>query len=191
MKPTPLEGVTSNDRAANQSVGRGESSDAPAGFRLRRAPAADRPARARLVPRARQHAPWRSVDGFKLPFDASETEDFTLRVGRSCGHGRLDAAALADAKRFGGRLFQVLFRDELHGLYRDATAEAQGVNHGVRVTLCLSDCPDLMDLPWGYLYDAPDFLAVSALTPVVRLAARHGTFRHAPKRCVFVLHRDM
>jgi hypothetical protein len=34
--------------------------------------------------------------------------------------------------------------------------------------MCLSDAPGLMDVPWEYLYDAPDFLATSAFTPVVR-----------------------
>jgi hypothetical protein len=32
----------------------------------------------------------------------------------------------------------------------------------------LSGSPELIDVPWEYLFDDPDFLAVSAFTPVVR-----------------------
>src|SRR5205085_11002535 len=37
-----------------------------------------------------------------------------------------------------------------------------------RITLCMSGAPALMDVPWEYLFDEPDFLAASAFTPVVR-----------------------
>ncbi len=36
------------------------------------------------------------------------------------------------------------------------------------MTLCLTASPELAGLPWKYLYDDPDFLSMSALTPVVR-----------------------
>ena len=51
---------------------------------------------------------------------------------------------------------------------RDALFQARGQRRGVRVTLCLSESPELIDVPWEYLFDDPDFLAVSAFTPVVR-----------------------
>ena len=45
---------------------------------------------------------------------------------------------------------------------------ARGRGRGVRITLCLSGSPELIDVPWEYLFDDPDFLAMSAFTPVVR-----------------------
>lgn len=105
---------------------------------------------------------------FELPFAALEVENFILRVSRSRGRRRIDASALGDAKRFGGPLFRALFRDQVNGLYHDALSDARNHGHGLRITLCLSGAPELMDVPWEYLFDEPDFLAASAFTPVVR-----------------------
>src|SRR2546423_3886038 len=105
---------------------------------------------------------------FELPFNELEIENFILRVSRPRGRRRVDTSAIGDARRFGGGLFKALFRDEIHGVYRDALASARGHGRGVRITLCLSGAPELIDVPWEYLFDDPDFLAVSAFTPVVR-----------------------
>ena len=114
--------------------------------------------------------------GFELPISELEMENFVLRVSRPRGRRRLDSSALGDAKRFGGALFGALFRDQVHGLYRDALGEARAAGRGLRITLCLSGSPELIDVPWEFLFDPPDFLAISALTPVVRyldLPRRH------------------
>ncbi len=105
---------------------------------------------------------------FELPFSELELENFVLRVSRPRGRRRIESSAIADARRFGGRLFHALFRDQVYGLYRDSLADARSQGRGVRITLCLSGAPELIDVPWEYLFDDPDFLAVSALTPVVR-----------------------
>src|SRR6202020_2004778 len=94
-----------------------------------------------------------------------------------------DASALGDAKRFGGPLFKALFREQVNGLYHDALTDARNRGHGLRITLSLSGAPALMDVPWEYLFDEPDFLAASAFTPVVRyldLARGHRPLRVAP-----------
>jgi hypothetical protein len=105
---------------------------------------------------------------FELPFNELEIENFILKVSRPRGHRRVDTSAIAEARRFGQGLFKSLFRDGIYNLYRNALAEARGQDRGVRITLCLSGAPELIDVPWEYLFDDPDFLAVSAFTPVVR-----------------------
>jgi hypothetical protein len=105
---------------------------------------------------------------FELPFNELEIENFILKVSRPRGRRRVDTSAIGDARSFGDRLFKALFRGQVHDLYRDALAQARGQDRGVRITLCLSGSPELIDVPWEYLYDDPDFLAVSAFTPVVR-----------------------
>jgi CHAT domain len=105
---------------------------------------------------------------FSLPFNGLEVENFVLRVSRARGRRSGGSPATEAAKRFGGELFQAVFQGEVRDVYRDALARAQERRRGLRMTLCLSDAPDLMDVPWEYLYDAPDFLATSAQTPVVR-----------------------
>ena len=74
------------------------------------------------------------------------------------------------ARRFGEALFDALFTDEIRTLYGVARVQvrANGANRGLRVTLCLSGAPGLMDVPWEYLYHDHSFLAASESTPVVR-----------------------
>ena len=105
---------------------------------------------------------------FELPFNELEIENFILRVSRPRGRRRGATSAVGDAQRFGGGLFKALFHGDVHDLYRDTLAQARGRARGVRLTLCLSGSPELIDVPWEYLYDDPNFLAVSAFTPVVR-----------------------
>jgi hypothetical protein len=105
---------------------------------------------------------------FELPFGEHEVENFILKVSRPRGRRRIEASAIGEARRFGGRLFASLFHREILSLYRDALSEARGEGRGLRITLCLTESPELIDVPWEYLFDDPDFLAVSAFTPVVR-----------------------
>jgi CHAT domain len=125
-----------------------------------------------------------SVPGsFELPFGEFEIENFVLKVSRSRGRRRIDASALGDAKRFGGPLFRALFREQVNGLYHDALSDARNKGHGLRISLCLNGAPELMDVPWEYLFDEPDFLAASSFTPVVRsldLARGHRPLRVEP-----------
>ena len=107
-------------------------------------------------------------EGFELPFEELEIENFILRLSRPRGRRRIDSSAIDEARQFGGRLFKGLFHGEIHSLYRDTLADARGRGRGVRITLCLSGSPELIDVPWEYLFDDPDFLAMSAFTPVVR-----------------------
>ena len=119
----------------------------------------------------RVHASTSSAEAsasFELPFNELEIENFILKVSRPRGRRRIDSSAMGDARRFGGGLFNALFRGEIYTLYHDALADARRRERGVRITLCLSGSPELIDVPWEYMFDEPDFLAVSSFTPVVR-----------------------
>jgi hypothetical protein len=118
-----------------------------------------------------------AITDFELPFSELELENFILRVSRPRGRRRIDGSALGEARRFGASLFNALFRGEVQTLYRDALAQARRQGRGVRITLCLSKSPELIDVPWEYLFDDPDFLAVSAFTPVVRYLDRPRAYR--------------
>ncbi len=107
-------------------------------------------------------------ESFELPFEELEIENFILRLSRPRGRRRIDTPAIDEARGFGGDLFKALFHGEIHSLYRDTLADARGRGRGVRITLCLSGSPELIDVPWEYLFDDPEFLAMSAFTPVVR-----------------------
>jgi CHAT domain len=105
---------------------------------------------------------------FDLPFRGPDIENFVLRMSRGRGTRRVETSETTRAKEFGGQLFDALFREEVRDVYRSCLADARRQNRGLRVTLALTKAPELMDIPWEYLYDEPDFLAVSAWTPVVR-----------------------
>jgi tetratricopeptide (TPR) repeat protein len=108
---------------------------------------------------------------FGLPFGRLELEDFLLRIGHARGTvRRAGAPPVAAAKQFGGRLYQAVFTGAVGECLRRSTDRAQAENKTLRIRLRLSDCPELADLPWEFLYDAGDdwFIALSDATPVVR-----------------------
>lgn len=109
-----------------------------------------------------------ATGSLELPFSDVEVENFASRISLPSRRDRTYSSALAEAKRFGGALFTSLFRDQVYGLYRDAISDARTRGHGLRITLCLSGAPELISVPWEYLFDAPRFLAMSTSTPVVR-----------------------
>jgi CHAT domain len=107
--------------------------------------------------------------GFELPFSELELENFVLRLSSSQrGRRRMESSQMHEAKHFGSQLFDAVFQQRVRDLYHVALSEADHEGRGLRITLYLTDVPELMHIPWEYLYDDPSFLAISAWTPVVR-----------------------
>ena len=73
------------------------------------------------------------------------------------------------ARRTGQALFQSVFREAVMVCWGQSLVEARHSASGLRVRLRLSEAPELMALPWEYLFDpAQDrFLALSAETTLV------------------------
>ncbi len=106
---------------------------------------------------------------FAAPFTATELENFVLKVGRTRrGVRRIESPEMGLARAFGGRLFSALISGKVDELYRTCLGEARTAGQGLRVTLSLSEVPELGGIPWEYLFDEPDFLSISTWTPVVR-----------------------
>ncbi len=104
---------------------------------------------------------------FTRPFSDLELENFILKIGKSrVRTRRVESAPVAAAKQFGGQLFAAIFGGQVGECLRRSADRAQDAD----ATLRLSDCPELADLPWEFLYDADDdwFLALSGSTPLVR-----------------------
>ncbi len=113
----------------------------------------------------------RAVGEFRLPFSDTEIENFLLKIGRPRRIvRRLETPQTEEAKRFGGRLFESVFGEEVRVCLRKSLELANRQDAGLRVRLHLSGAPALADLPWEYLYDTSlnRFLALSSETPVVR-----------------------
>ena len=108
---------------------------------------------------------------FKLPFSDLELENFVLKVGRAHrGTRRLESPEMELAKTFGGNLFRAVFSNEVYSCLRSSLEKAEEQGRGLRVRLRLNDAPELVDLPWEYLYNPGlnRFLSLSINTPLVR-----------------------
>lgn len=106
---------------------------------------------------------------FTVPLSHLELENLVLRMSRPRSAMRGPGSPqLQTVRRFGGDLFSALFTGPVRDLYRDGLSHARQSQKGLRITLGLTDTPELMDLPWEYLYEKPDFISISTWTPVVR-----------------------
>jgi hypothetical protein len=121
---------------------------------------------------------------FRMPFSEADLESFRRRVnpGRDDDDGGSRKQRTL-ARQFGKTLFDALISD---GPVRDAYVAAKGRadadRRALRVTLSLSGAPDLMAVPWEFLFDAPSFLAQSVWTPVVRFLDLPSAPRPLPVR---------
>jgi len=106
---------------------------------------------------------------FRVPFSEVELENLVLRVSRPRQTvRRIDSPEMELVRRFGNELFNSIFQSRVRDVFRDSYAQARAEGKGLRITLALADAPDLMNLPWEFLYDEPAFLSISTWTPVVR-----------------------
>ena len=106
---------------------------------------------------------------FRLPLSKLELENIALRLSRGRNVvRRVDSPELELVRGLGGSLFEALFSGKVRDLYRDSFSVARQEGRGLRVTLALTGAPELMHVPWEYLYDDPGFLSISTWTPVVR-----------------------
>jgi len=106
---------------------------------------------------------------FEYPFSAEGLELLILRTQARRGaiRGARRSEGIAAAREIGEKLYGALFDGVVGAML---WKESEAVGDGLRITLELSDVPELMDLPWEYLYDPGrgHFLAFSLRTPIVR-----------------------
>jgi len=108
---------------------------------------------------------------FVPPFSELELENFFLRIGRPRqGVRRLESPEMEAARDFGSRLFEAAFDDEVRAYLRSSLNEATRRDMGLRIRLHLTGVPELVNLPWEYLYDPTleRFFVLSVETPIVR-----------------------
>ena len=113
-----------------------------------------------------------------LPFSDMEIENFILRLGRrSRGTRRLESRDLDGVREFGSKLFQATMSGDVGGAYRASLSWANREGAGLRIRLRLSDAPDLVDIPWEFLFDPLErrFVALSVDSPIVRFLDVPGT----------------
>lgn len=110
-----------------------------------------------------------ATGAFSPPFDKTQLDNFVLRVGLPRrGMRAYRSSQMEEAKRFGQGLFESLLQGEVRDVYLSARGVAEARDRGLRVTLCLTEAPDLLQIPWEFLYERPSFLSQSIYTPLVR-----------------------
>lgn len=122
---------------------------------------------------------------FETPITDDELEKFVQQVGLLRRRGRSEAQPMSEIERLGSKLFNSLIKDDVHGVYQAVNAAAEENGKSLRITLRLSDTPELMRLPWEFLYSRPKFLSQSEFTTVVRSLDRPT--RGRPLKCDFPL----
>jgi hypothetical protein len=108
---------------------------------------------------------------FRVPFSDLEVENFLLKIGRPQRNvRRINTPQVTAIKNFGGSLFDAVFPAELRINLAISQSRADAEDAGLRIRLRLSECPELSELPWEYLYDSEHnrFLCLSDRTPLVR-----------------------
>lgn len=108
---------------------------------------------------------------FRLPMSSTRLEELVVNLGRS-GTREIAPTDLtllhADAEQLGSELGTALFDDVIGTSYTDAQRVAAASGRGLRLTLSLSQTPELLSVPWELLYRRPRFLASQRSTPIVR-----------------------
>lgn len=108
---------------------------------------------------------------FTLPFSELEIENFVLRLTQSHkGMRRIDSPGMETAKQFGGRLFNTVFAGDIRGCLQSSLNDAERQKVGLRIRLRLSATPELVELPWEFIYNPTlnRFLSLSVDSPVIR-----------------------
>lgn len=108
---------------------------------------------------------------FELPFTADDMGDIAERVARTrrVTRGRQPATSVRKMEQFGGQLFETVFKPDIDRIYRTACQRVEDRDVGIRLVLALQNAPGLMDVPWEFLFDRPNFLSLSRTSPVVRV----------------------
>ena len=104
---------------------------------------------------------------FQLPFTQADVENFYTQIG----HSRLvESSQMQKMRLFGQDLFEATFTGNVRDKFKQSLAEVNRAQAGLRIRLRLVDVPELVNMPWEFMYDASlsRFLTLSVETPLVR-----------------------
>ncbi len=108
---------------------------------------------------------------FELPFDSRTLDALASAVSRPrSARRRIETDESAQAREFGERLFDLVFRDTARDVLRASFSQARRDNHGLRLMFQLDGARQLRNVPWELLCDSTRFISTSAYTPVLRYA---------------------
>ena len=122
--------------------------------------------------RARVNSPCGEADcEFASPITDQELRIFRLETTRARPDlRRAEPDEMRGAREFGQKLFDSVFVGDVQDCLIRSLEKTRQDGVGLRVRMRLSKAPELVNLPWEYLYESStgQFLALSKDTPVVR-----------------------
>jgi formylglycine-generating enzyme required for sulfatase activity len=111
---------------------------------------------------------------FRMPFSELDLDAFVRSTGRPRGVSRHIGSAEQEktfsTRELGALLYDAIFTGVTADCLRGSLLMANQSNAGVRIRLDLTEAPNLINLPWEFLYDraANRFLSLSVETPITR-----------------------
>ena len=109
-----------------------------------------------------------------LPYDPRDVENFVLRHCSPRGAVRRAVPnSIAPFSKFGGALFDALMTGAVRDLYSMTRAHASANRLGIRFRLRQSNVPELMRIPWEFLFDGSGFICLEPRATLVRHLDMH------------------
>jgi DNA-binding beta-propeller fold protein YncE len=105
---------------------------------------------------------------FTVPLSKADLEHTVLGLARSVRDIGGGGPPRLDGQQLGAALADALLGGEMGQRYDDAVRRASDAGRGLRLSLSLADAPELLNLPWEFLYRRPRFLASQRHSPLVR-----------------------
>ena len=109
---------------------------------------------------------------FQTPLSEIELRDFGSGVVRSRqGMRSANVGDIERVKAYGGRLYDTVFAGDVQQCLLNSLTEVRARGDtGLRIRLRLNGAPELVELPWEYLYRSGkrEFLALTTNTPIIR-----------------------
>lgn len=105
---------------------------------------------------------------FRVPFNNEELDRF---INQLLQISNMQSSMFEQGmlKMFGSELFDALFQGEVLICLERSLDTARSQNAGLRIKLRLNDAPELLNIPWEYLYDTMHkrFLSLYVDTPII------------------------
>ncbi len=117
---------------------------------------------------------------FDFPFEQRELEQYTNKLANTRSFILNDdnsdtqpsstEAIAKEIRDFGTKLFDAVFQRTVSEVYRESKVTAKNKNAGLRIRLRFPENPELINIPWEYLFDSRSdvFLSLSGNTSIVR-----------------------